>query len=452
MIPKQKKKAFTLTELLVVVLIAGVLAAVALPKFNRAIETRKTGEAEEVLSAIRNEQEKRCTLDRPYAGTFKQMGDLVASSAPDSNVSGGGNYTYVLENTGVSARSAKNYSLRIPSYTDGRICCEGDYCDRLNKNYPKCDTFTPEAALCVTEGDPEPPVFDCANRPSSQTRNCNTCGTQTSSYTCDTSTGNWTESWGACSVTNASLCPKDCGSKPSSQTRACNTCGTQTSSYTCNTSTGNWTESWTACSKQQSECGCSQDSKNRCLDNYYGPAGSWNESTCTCTCPFGSEYGQDGSCECNSGYQWDERDENCRCWAGTTENIDGGCCPLATPDYNPVTKECYRRPCRDESYKQTHKSECCPGTTSGDKICWTRKDHAVWKFTREDQARDCQGMSGNCPNINPAGDACSSVGSTCNVIGCSYVGGGSDWGDQYQGESTVYTCTSSGTTYEKNGW
>ena len=41
----KKKRAFTLTELLIVVIVIGVLSAVVLPKFNKIIETRKTTEA-----------------------------------------------------------------------------------------------------------------------------------------------------------------------------------------------------------------------------------------------------------------------------------------------------------------------------------------------------------------------------------------------------------------------
>ena len=44
---KRKKKAFTLTELLVVVIVIGVLSAVVLPKFSKVIEGRshRTGKA-----------------------------------------------------------------------------------------------------------------------------------------------------------------------------------------------------------------------------------------------------------------------------------------------------------------------------------------------------------------------------------------------------------------------
>ena len=66
----EKKKAFTLTELLVVVIVIGVLAAIVLPKFSKVMETRKTTEAEELMAAVRTEQERRCALDKPYATEF----------------------------------------------------------------------------------------------------------------------------------------------------------------------------------------------------------------------------------------------------------------------------------------------------------------------------------------------------------------------------------------------
>ena len=60
-IKKQNRRAFTLTELLIVVIVIGVLSAVTLPKFNRVIENRKVTEAEEMMSAVRTEQVVRWT-------------------------------------------------------------------------------------------------------------------------------------------------------------------------------------------------------------------------------------------------------------------------------------------------------------------------------------------------------------------------------------------------------
>ena len=67
---QKKNKAFTLTELLVVVIVLGVLAAVAVPKFTRVLETRKTTEAEEIFAAVRTEQENRCVDGAGHSGVI----------------------------------------------------------------------------------------------------------------------------------------------------------------------------------------------------------------------------------------------------------------------------------------------------------------------------------------------------------------------------------------------
>ncbi|MBO5012257.1 MAG: prepilin-type N-terminal cleavage/methylation domain-containing protein, partial [Elusimicrobiaceae bacterium] len=154
---KNKKKAFTLTELLVVVIVIGVLSAAVLPKFSKVIETRKTTEAEELMASIRTEQEKRCALDKPYiVDDISRLNDIVTN--PDTK-----NYKITLQGTGVIASSKGNYSynLQMPSYADGRICCDGDDCAKLNKNYPSCQGFTYEpspdsCAGTITPVEPEP--------------------------------------------------------------------------------------------------------------------------------------------------------------------------------------------------------------------------------------------------------------------------------------------------------
>ena len=149
-----KKKAFTLAELLVVVIVLGVLAAVAVPKFTRVLETRKTTEAENIFAVVRTEQENRCVFGKSYSVDKTQLAML--SDADSSS-----NYTYGLTEQGITAASAKGYALKMLSYKDGEICCEGEYCSSLNKQYPLCSSLTVPTDECasteaVTVPEPEP--------------------------------------------------------------------------------------------------------------------------------------------------------------------------------------------------------------------------------------------------------------------------------------------------------
>ena len=157
------KKAFTLTELLVVVIVLGVLAAVAVPKFSRVLETRRTTEAENMLSAVRMEQEKRCTLGKKYTGDFADISTVAyAKTGPAEAKSS--NYTYKLTTVGVEAnRADSNYTLKIPSYKSGELCCSGEGCEALNKSYPDCATIAAVSDECAADAcDVAPNTCDCA--------------------------------------------------------------------------------------------------------------------------------------------------------------------------------------------------------------------------------------------------------------------------------------------------
>ncbi|MBP5403592.1 MAG: prepilin-type N-terminal cleavage/methylation domain-containing protein, partial [Elusimicrobiaceae bacterium] len=152
-----QKKAFTLTELLVVVVIIGVLSAVVLPKFTKMLETRKVTEAENIMTAVRNEQEARCTLDKDYTGETEKL-----ASFPKT---GSKHFSYTLDKAGITATGAK-YTLKIPSYTDGRICCASG-CDDLSKDYPTCSDLEKEMvkATCTVPVSDEPtPSETCVGR------------------------------------------------------------------------------------------------------------------------------------------------------------------------------------------------------------------------------------------------------------------------------------------------
>ena len=306
----RKKKAFTLTELLVVVIVIGILSAAVLPKFNKVIETRRTTEAEELLTAIRTEQERRCTLDKPYAGYFDDLGDIIASKS-DTPKTETKNYSYQLEEHGASAtRLDKDYKIAIPSYSDGRLCCEGSYCASLNKNYPLCSELKPEAALCAA--DLCEVAYQC-NPGATETKNCE-CGSQSRSCSggCQWSTWSgscWNKSGGRtetrpCQELQSNLrgtakrvCQPTCdgkGSCPAWTTSGCSVCkapagepttracpsgysGTQTRTW--NTSTCSW-NAW------QGTCRCEppagEPTSQACPTGYTGTqTRTWNYNTCS---------------------------------------------------------------------------------------------------------------------------------------------------------------------------
>ena len=339
-----KKKAYTLTELLVVVMIIAVLAAVVLPKFNKVLETRKTTEAEDLMTAIRQEQEYRCAADRPYAENMANLKSVASAKAK--------NYTLALTGTGVEAkRNGKSYQLSIPSYADGRICCDdindSGLCAELNRDYPTCTELRNKADFKTSPEDcvPPPPPWpvpdctegakeyvDCTNscgmsgtrlvnecvggvwqardgscsvtdaecscnasgdKPADRQETCNKCGTRTVTYNCGGAPNwQWVSSPGACSV-EAGHCPCDDGDKPSTE-QSCSSCGgKQTRTMTCND--GTWVPgAWGSCSKPESECTDPCD----CSDIYnvtnIVSSLAWDSSVGTDTCD--GNYKQAFSC------------------------------------------------------------------------------------------------------------------------------------------------------------
>lgn len=244
---KNKKRAFTLTELLVVVIVLGTLAAVAVPKFSRVLETRRTGEAEAMLSAVRTEQEKRCTLGQDYTGDFSKMTTVAYAKNAESQGQTG-NYTYTLTSTGVEAsRSGKDYVLKIPSYKTGEICCEGSGCDALNKSYPSCASLSlPAVDECAAE-DVVVPTDPCDSNPNSCScssyaashkcecdanyANANACECNPSTETCCGEGEEWDAASGSCKPVDDCVDQYSAGARTANATDTCD--GDKNGKYTC---------------------------------------------------------------------------------------------------------------------------------------------------------------------------------------------------------------------------
>jgi prepilin-type N-terminal cleavage/methylation domain-containing protein len=81
MVMKSKKAGFTLIELMIVVAIIGILAAVAIAAYGAYVKRSRNAEATAILADIRVKQEA-------YRATFHQYADLEEEWLPDSTPSG----------------------------------------------------------------------------------------------------------------------------------------------------------------------------------------------------------------------------------------------------------------------------------------------------------------------------------------------------------------------------
>lgn len=99
-IPKRRSTSgFTLMELLIVVIIIGILATLALPQFPRAMERARQAEARTILGHIYQAERVYYAEQDKYTGTMGQLTANIPGSTSKENyfiydVSGGGsNFT-----------------------------------------------------------------------------------------------------------------------------------------------------------------------------------------------------------------------------------------------------------------------------------------------------------------------------------------------------------------------
>ncbi len=87
---KRNRKGFTLIELMIVVVIIGILAALAIPRFMKASAKSKTSEAQLILKQIYTMQRSYKQQHDTYAGAG-MLADLGVEVPPNAN------YTYTIE-------------------------------------------------------------------------------------------------------------------------------------------------------------------------------------------------------------------------------------------------------------------------------------------------------------------------------------------------------------------
>lgn len=120
---KMNKKGFTITELLVAVIIISVLASIAIPRFASVLERGRSGDGVEILTALYNAQQMHFYENGAFATNVANLDVEILVSDSFQNMAvfnpGGAGYLAVVRRT----VNGNTYNLMIDNL--GNVECNG---------------------------------------------------------------------------------------------------------------------------------------------------------------------------------------------------------------------------------------------------------------------------------------------------------------------------------------
>ena len=141
-------RGFTLLVLLVVVLLVGILGAIALPQYFNVVERQRAMEAMGILAAIEKAQVRYYAINDAYSTDFSNIDFDLRSNKGNSNDNVTGNnfeteyFKYTLSSDKVEAERVNNNFTITTTYAVGddgvtETCCTAtgdrtDICEIIN--------------------------------------------------------------------------------------------------------------------------------------------------------------------------------------------------------------------------------------------------------------------------------------------------------------------------------
>jgi len=106
MMKQYKASGFTLTELMIVIAILGIVAAIAIPAYTGYIETARMTEAKNNIAALKLAEEEFFLENNQYFYDTSDSNDNLATASQglwsESAGDGGVNFTYTVSGSGNS--------------------------------------------------------------------------------------------------------------------------------------------------------------------------------------------------------------------------------------------------------------------------------------------------------------------------------------------------------------
>ena len=135
----QNKKAFTVMEIIVVIVIMGVMAGLITPNFRYIMESVRSGEGVRVLTAVLTAQRAYAVEYGQYSGSLSQLDVEIPPlryfhNPIDNEVSTQNPIAHIHRD-----QDGIIYNLRICA--DGQIICDdygAEWCEKVNKPENLC--------------------------------------------------------------------------------------------------------------------------------------------------------------------------------------------------------------------------------------------------------------------------------------------------------------------------